>query len=322
MGGYKHCKNCGRRYLALDDSDYCSPSCFSLESTKKERKPSKLIFYIPITCLFLLVFFLFEDLHVNYFFLTELSFLRPYAKSTFTEAGHEGVFFLHDRFADADEDTCLIIVQTLGDCQNLDRYKWKPKLLDEVDELYHSDWPDYQAAALRLYCRAKALPRGRQFSNELFSSRLSALVWELFKKVPEPRLCETLYQAMKDPSFEDEHLYDVIEILKNMDDEELRNGKLCLWLVKNEEKSKIRREAIMALSSILWNERQRVHSRRGRDTFIRLCRALKRVATLEEDETVRAVARQAIALGKDRKRAFVEHSALKLFEDLFEGSSE
>ncbi len=317
MEGYKNCKSCGRRFLATDNSEYCSPSCFSLESTVEERKPSKFLFYLPFVCLLLFCFFLFEDLDVNFFFLQNVSFLRGYAENSFDEAGHNGVFYLHENMREADDDTLLLLLETLGKCTYLPQYCWRPKLVKEIDSLYHDDFPELQEAAIDVFAQAKMVPKHRLFIRELQDSRLRERVLSLMLQVPAPQFVKTISKVTKDPDVDEETVLRCIEILKNIKDKNLHNGLLCMRLIYANKSAKVQRVAVMAVPDILWPKKAMTFNQRANANFIKIFKGLQRVASSHDVESLRSVALKAVQKGRKEKRSFVKFAALDVFEEVF-----
>ena len=318
MEGYRNCKSCGRRYLTVDNSDYCSPSCFSLESTADERKPSKLIFYIPLVCFILFCFFLLEDLDINYFFLRNIPFLRGYAERSFDEAGHNGVFYLHENLKDADDETLLLILSTMAKCEYLGEYKWRTKLVKEVNKLYNEDFPDLQEVAIDLFAAAKMVPKNRLFTKELYDRQFKERVLRLMEAVPSPHFVRTISIVARDPDVDDETLIRCVNVLKTMEDTNLQNAVLCMWLIYKHHSHLVRRAAVMAVPSILWPENAMTFTKQASRNFLKVFKGLQRVASSHKDEVLRPIAQQALDKGRKQKKTFVKFAALDAFEEVFE----
>jgi len=318
MGGYRTCKSCGRRFLASDDNEYCSPSCFSLESTVEERRPSRLVAAVPVVAVLLLLFFAFEDLTINYWFLQNLPLLESHALAVFDEAGHAGVLFLHERLATAPDDEIVPLLTALASCRGLGDYQWRSKLVQELDGWYDEAGPDLRRAIIRLFGSAEMVPLERSFLVELNDPDMQDEILAMCERVRSPQFVGALAEYVQGRQVSAATASRVVNILQQTFDPQLANARLVAWMAEHGADSLVRREAIMALPKILWPPATQSHGGKGSDNFIESFKTLQRIMAGHDDHGLRDVARQAIEQGRKKRQAFVEFDALKVFDEAFE----
>ena len=194
MAGYKECVSCGRRFLSSDDTDFCSPACFSHTSTAVERKKRPKLFYVSGICIFLFLFFLVESYAINFVFLVDVPLLRNHAKRVFAEAEFGGVFYLHEELkaAKGDDDVCGLIIDALSGCTFLSEYQWKKTLVKEVLPFRESDSPQTRRAVIRVIEQVGELPLKIDFFNELLDIETRDAVFSMMENVKDPSFIGSL----------------------------------------------------------------------------------------------------------------------------------